>query len=91
MSYSTVVRGLVSPASIVQRCFIPVVLIDHFPHVNSISNNLTNSGDVSSLTSIEQIPHRHFGTGGARSELAEQNLIIPLPAMTLHITTAHAY
>ena len=77
MSYSTVIRGLVSPASIVQRCYIPAVLIDHLPHDNSISNSLTNSGDVSSHTSIEQFPCRHFGAGGARSELAEQNLIIP--------------
>ena len=75
MSYSTVISGLVSPASIVQRCFIPLVLIDHLPHVNSISNSLTNSGDISYHTSIEQIPRRHFGAGGARSELAEQKLI----------------
>ena len=66
---------LLPGSTVVQRCFTVPVLIDHFPHVNSISNSLTNSGDVSSLTSIEQIPSRHFGARGARSELAEQELI----------------
>ena len=51
--------GLTShiPGSIMQRRTIVPVLIDHLPHVNSISNSLTNSGDVSFPTSSEQI---HF-------------------------------
>ena len=54
--------GLTShlPASIVQRCKIIEALIDHLPHVNSISNSLTNSGDVSVPTSIKQILCRHI-------------------------------
>ena len=40
-------------ASIMQRCIIDA--IDHLPHVNSISNSLSNSGDVSSRTRIEQL------------------------------------
>ena len=37
-----------------QQHTIEPVLIDHLPHINSISNSLTNSGDVSFFTSIDQ-------------------------------------
>ena len=38
-----------------QGCPIRPALIDHLPHVNSISYSLSNCCDVSSLTSNEQI------------------------------------
>ena len=63
-----------------QRCPIVEALIDHLPHVNSISNSPSNYGDVSYLTSKEQIPckRRHirlavvnfeFSMGGDRAKL----------------------
>ena len=58
------------PASPVQRCIIVVAFIDHLPHVNSIINSLTNSGDVSFLTSDEQIVQRHFSA--SKSDMGEE-------------------
>ena len=40
---------------------------DHIPHINSISNSLTNSGDVSIYTSTDQIENRHFANSMVQS------------------------
>ena len=54
----------------VQRCRIVVALIDHLPYVNSIINSLTNSGDVSFFTSVEQIVQRH--SSASKSDMGEE-------------------
>ena len=64
--YNQSVKGVgltshIQGSMVQQRTIIPV-LIDNLPHVNSISNSLTNSSDVSILTSIDQflcIERRH--------------------------------
>ena len=65
----------------VQRCIIEAVLIDHLPHVNSIINSLTNSGDVSFLTSVEQIVQRHSSASksdmGEETDISRLNLASP--------------
>ena len=65
----------------VQRCKIGPVLIDHLPHVNSIINSLTNSGDVSSLTSVEQIVQRH--SSASKSDIGEET---DIPQAKLNIS-----
>ena len=68
-------------ASMVQRCTIEPFLIDHLPHVNSIINSLTNSGDVSFLTSVEQIVQRH--SSASKSDMGEET---DIPQAKLSIT-----
>ena len=77
----------ISPASIVQRRIIEPGLINHLPHVSSISNSPTNCGDVSFQTSIEYKDLVDIFVRGApvgvRSQAKEH-------FRSVHIATAHA-